>query len=80
MFGILEGLPAFENSWQPEENMNYKDFIQKFMDEIEQIKQFDRSEVQLYTKNTSEHDKCFVENSAVKKNLKRNEKIENEKV
>lgn len=53
-----KGYPASENSWEPEENMDCKDLIEKFMDKVKQAKQFDerelraqRKQVQRYTLN-----------------------------
>ena len=47
-----KGYPASQNSWEPEENMDCKDLIKKFMDKVEKAKESDQRELRVKRTHT----------------------------
>ncbi|RZC42410.1 Chromo domain containing protein, partial [Asbolus verrucosus] len=47
-----KGYPQSQNSWEPEENMDCKDLIKKFMDKVEKAKEAEQRELRVKRTHT----------------------------
>lgn len=51
-----KGYPASQNSWEPEDNMDCKDLIAKYMAKVEKAKQYDDKELRANRKRVNRLD------------------------